>query len=294
MLFLAAALTWFTTAAWSDEPALPLDALFVPPGNFGIADGYSVAIGDFNHDGRSDVAVADRFGKLHTFERIASSPRSLVRSWRNTVRWNAATLVVADMNNDGRRSGGRKRRWNRHALQNASGTLEAPGHVVGSVPADFLCVSDFDGDGRQDIAAMGNGQLNLYLQKPGGGLNEPVQTPLAGLVWDCKVSDVNGDGRDDLVILPYSLRETIVLIALQKETGGFEDIRTLTWEGIQGPWDATQAATALRLAISTETVGSTSPFGPLGLNLLFQHEDGLLRSLQIGEGWSFRSGDQPQ
>ncbi|HZJ15518.1 MAG TPA: VCBS repeat-containing protein [Chthoniobacteraceae bacterium] len=171
-------------------------------------------------------------------------------------------------------------------LQNASGALDEPEHVVGSLPsAEFLCVGNFDGDGRQDIAAMGNGQLNLYLQKPGGGLNEPVQTPLAGLVWDCKVSDVNGDGRDDLVILPYSVRETIVLIALQKETGGFEDIRTLTWEGIQGRWDAIQAATAIAVGDFNGDGRVDFALGPR-LNLLFQLEDGSFAPvlLQIGEG----------
>src|SRR5678815_4649129 len=289
MLFLATALTLFTTVAWSVEGALPLDALFAFPGHFGIANAYSVAIGDFNHDGRSDVVVADRFGKLHILSQTDRGEFTATAEYsaKYSAPEHGNPVVVVDVNGDGRddllvgNDDGIDM-----LLQNASGALDEPEHVVGSLPsAEFLCVGNFDGDGRQDIAAMGNGQLNLYLQKPGGGLNEPVQTPLAGLVWDCKVSDVNGDGRDDLVILPYSIRETIVLIALQKETGGFEDIRTMTWEGIQGRWDAIQAATAIAVGDFNGDGRVDFALGPR-LNLLFQLEDGSFAPvlLQIGEG----------
>jgi hypothetical protein len=64
-----------------------------------------------------------------------------------------------------------------------------------------LAVGDFNSDGRQDVALLGENVLLLFLQKEGGGLSKPLRhvhnVPRTLLMLP---ADLNGDGRDDLII----------------------------------------------------------------------------------------------
>lgn len=71
----------------------------------------------------------------------------------------------------------------------------------GSPRGASLAIGDYNHDGRQDVAILGDEVLLLFHQKPGGGLAKAqrlvhnIESPLMLLA-----ADINGDGRDDLAI----------------------------------------------------------------------------------------------
>jgi hypothetical protein len=71
----------------------------------------------------------------------------------------------------------------------------------GNPRSGALALGDFNGDGRTDVALLGDEALLLFHQKPEGGLAKPlrlmhnVQQTLLMLT-----ADLNGDGRADLIV----------------------------------------------------------------------------------------------
>jgi hypothetical protein len=97
--------------------------------------------------------------------------------------------------------------------------------------AQAISITDFDGDGKQDICLVGGGRV-VVLQNGGESLNEFILPGIAGArsaVW----ADYNGDGRPDLlVVTPTGPR-----LFTNSPTGFREDTHLL-------PRDAFRGATA--------------------------------------------------
>ncbi len=86
-----------------------------------------------------------------------------------------------------------------------------------------MAIGDFNGDGRTDIACLGvPDRLIIYFQPASGEWNEHtmVRVPdVAPAQWNMAAGDLNGDGKDDLVIL--GRQQTYVF--LQQPKGGPDD-----------------------------------------------------------------------
>ncbi len=87
-----------------------------------------------------------------------------------------------------------------------------------------LAVGDFNHDGRSDVALLGDSELQLFMQKEGGGLGQP-QTLVHSITNPMLMlrSDVNGDGRDDLLITADD--ERYGAYVLFGEEGGLSALR---------------------------------------------------------------------
>jgi len=170
----------------------------------------SVVVGDFNGDGKLDLAFTNAFGNNVTlllgdgtgnFTAATSSPFA--------VGAGPHSLVAADFNGDGKLD---------LAVANATdgtvtvllgtgsgGFTAAPGSpfAAGADPI-FVAEGDFHGNGKPDLALVneGNDTVTVLLNNGSGGFTAAPASPfpVGSQPVAVAVADFNGDGNPDLVI----------------------------------------------------------------------------------------------
>ena len=211
----------------------------------------SLIDGDFNGDGRTDLALVRRTAGWSTSVPVALSNgdgsftvtnrnAGSFASWASTY---GVSLVDGDFNGDGRTDLALVRRtagWSSVpvALSNGDGSFTITNRNVGdfaawaSTNAVSLIDGDFNGDGRTDLAlvrrtagwrsvpvALSNGDGSFSLQND-------YAPDLASLVQPSGVNivdgDFNGDGRTDLALVRTTSGWSSVPVAFAKSGGGFE------------------------------------------------------------------------
>lgn len=184
---------------------------FVPKTPFASDVGpfpFSIVSGDFNGDGRADLAVANGLGVNVILGNGDGTFRDAV-----TYRVNPGDRVeTADFDGDGKPdllgTGGDTINV---LLGNGDGTFqdavasETDGHLVSAVAGDF------NGDGRADVV-VGHGAaapdrdntLSMRLGNGDGTFETKVSYPLAGLPQSIVTADFNRDGKIDLAVTETS------------------------------------------------------------------------------------------
>jgi hypothetical protein len=207
-----------TTAAGAATPSFAAPQLFQPPSS---ASG--LMIGDFNGDGRSDLASVNNSSNTVSvyFNTTAAGSKTLaftqvVIPITGLSSGCCSSFVidgaVADFNGDG-------------ALDIEVSTTGGFSAVLlnqvapGAATADFvethvaisafkpIVVADIDGDGRPDLIGDDGGAIAVYLNTTVPGMLTSSFTDGGSFSYGTKVSadtisigDVNGDGRPDLVV----------------------------------------------------------------------------------------------
>jgi len=134
-------------------------------GNWGQGSGpYSIAVGDFDRDGKTDVAVADEFlTVLRGNGDGMFKPPASVMGLPNT----STDLKVSDFNGDGKLDLVSAGVFTGNNLQvyvgNGDGTFQDAGSLVNNTGGVSVVVTDLNGDTRPDVAACVNGQLTISL-----------------------------------------------------------------------------------------------------------------------------------
>jgi hypothetical protein len=141
--------------------AVAQTGIFVVPPQYAVGiSPLAVAVGDFNGDGKPDLAVSSC-----PVSGCGSNPPSTVSI----------------------------------LLGNGDGTFRPHVDYQVGTPGG-LAVGDFDGDGKPDLAVANGGSVAVLLGNGDGTLQAAVDYGTAGSSASVAVGDFNGDGKPDLVV----------------------------------------------------------------------------------------------
>ena len=192
------------------------DGSFQPARIFATGQGsLSVAVGDFNGDGRPDLVAANYYSNDvsvllgngdGTFQAAQSFP---------TAGMNPVTVAVGDFNGDGRPDLAVTNGANTTSgavpgnlavlLGNGDGTFQAARTIdVGITPA-FVAVRDVNGDGRPDLAVANfrSNDVSVLLGNGDGTFQAPRNFDTGTGPLSMAVGDVNSDGQADLAVANF-------------------------------------------------------------------------------------------
>lgn len=186
----------------------------------------SIAIGNISGDQRNEIVFTTAADDLLTI----ISPQTGVHLWTSLVPWRprigrpSGGITLDDINNDGRTD---------VMVTDDTGTVSifhqtAPETLIeptwsplqtGGV-RNSVTLSDLNADGRNDVVVMtrhgglwGTDVLLVFHQTVTGGFSQTPDITVAMPSWvsDLCIGDVNGDGRNDVLVSTYSDKLVTVL-----------------------------------------------------------------------------------
>ncbi len=180
-------------------------------GSFGAATdfavGYrpsSVAVGDFNGDGKHDLAVANEsFASMSVSILLGTGTGNFGAATNFGVGGDPVSVAVGDFNGDGQQDLVTANYWTRNLsilLGTGTGSFGAATDLgVGAYP-NSLAVGDFNGDGQQDLATAkpGSNYVSILLGTGTGSFGAATDLAVGSGPNSVAVGDFNGDGRQDL------------------------------------------------------------------------------------------------
>jgi len=177
--------------------------------------------GDFNGDGRSDVAVSF-MGMVHVYNGQADAhvgpahDTGISLPGIGDVAFGGAFMAVADMNGDGKADvvalptfGSGPPPIVFIALGNGDSTFVLDTSPKPNGPGGAVAVADFDGDGRLDVVALacgegrngcGPGARLVVVRNTADAFSTAVAVDIGVGSRHVAVGDLNGDGRPDVVV----------------------------------------------------------------------------------------------
>ena len=198
---------------------------------------------DIDGDGKMDLVVVNnarskinilynQTGQTNAARKLVVSPRRELNELPPDARFRIdsiasekriAALVVADLNGDGRPDLAYYGEPKELVVQYNLGTngWSAPKRWAiddGQLGPNALTTGDLNGDKRTDLILLGESQIYLLAQQPDGSLGEPEKIPFSGSVKSTQVLDIDGDGRDDLLLVNWD-NASPIRFRLQDTTG---------------------------------------------------------------------------
>lgn len=240
LILLSAALTTSTLAQAQFETRASVAA---PSG------AQSFAVGDFNNDGKLDIADPNYFNSTQISVFLGNGDGTFQAPVLYGAGNEPDTVVAADLNHDGNLDlvVGNFLSGNVSVLLgNGDGTFRSAENydLPTSGSATFVGVGDFNGDGNPDLAAIESNSscqcIVLFLGNGDGTFQTPPITYSSVFNLSAfAIGDFNSDGKLDLAVTEYGLTGNQLEILLGNGDGSFQSGGT--YLSGQGPFDV-QAA----------------------------------------------------
>jgi hypothetical protein len=178
---------------------------FAPAANYAAGtQPYSVAAGDFNGDGKLDLAVANNTSNNVSIL-LGNGDGTFQAAANYAAGSQPASVAVGDFNGDGKLDLAVANNISNNVsvlLGNGNGTFQtAVNYGAGSQPKS-VAVGDFNGDGKLDLAVANNisNNVSVLLGNGNGTFQTAVNYGAGSQPKSVVVGDFNNDGKLDLAV----------------------------------------------------------------------------------------------
>jgi VCBS repeat protein/FG-GAP repeat protein len=178
----------------------------------------AVAVGDFNGDGKADLAVAGTGNisiLLGNGDGSFQPPTAFAAAEHPNENPAQPLMAVGDFNGDGALDVAVMSMGSVSVLLgNGQGGFPQPITFPTGKGESWVAVGDFNGDGKPDLAVTGesSGSVAILLGNGNGTFQAPVSYAAGRMPIFVAVGDFNGDGKPDLVIVNSDANEISVLL----------------------------------------------------------------------------------
>jgi len=201
-----------------------------------VWSGGGLDIGDFNGDGRIDVAATDSEGDVQI---LLNQGTSFTAGATYLAGTSASTIVARDFNSDGKVDLAAVTGSGQISILNGRGDgTFSTGSVISAASLGVISdigAGDFDGDGVTDLVALGSGASTLQIFRGNGNgsfsLGNSVGTGSALLgettADNFRIADLDRDGDDDIVGVTGA-----AVLVFSSEGGTLTRTQSLTQSGL--------------------------------------------------------------
>ncbi|MGV3774500.1 MAG: FG-GAP repeat domain-containing protein [Verrucomicrobiales bacterium] len=160
----------------------------------------------YNRTGKTNATTSAALDFKRELNELPPDSRFRIDSIASEKR--ISSIVVADLNHDKKADIAYYGEPKELVIQYNQGTngwssLKRYSIDDGLLDPYALVSGDINGDKRADILLLADGAIYQLTQKEDGTLNEPTKIPYIGSVKSLQILDIQGDGREDLLLVNW-------------------------------------------------------------------------------------------